>query len=148
MSASHTMKGARLEFVLREFKGVRTLKKHRFDAKKKKIVPTVVKEEGGYLLFTPSGHAYYLTKQEALDRGYLNRRPKILNFDQVNDTETPAGKFKFAVRQEDKEAAMVELEKEIIKLCTSRGGPIVPGERFESMMKDLEMDDGHATADA
>lgn len=134
MSVAHVMKGARLEFVLKPFGGSRKREKTSYDKKTKRLVKTTVKEEGGYLLYTPSGHAYYLTKEEALSRGFLNRQPKILNFDQVNDPETAAGRFKFARNDEMRRKAMHEMEMEVIKLCTSRGGRIIPGDQFEADM--------------
>ncbi len=96
MSANSQMKGARLEFVVRQLKGKRTKVAHSFNPKTRKIEATKTEEDAGYMLYLPSGQSYRLSATELVERKY-DRQPEIINLDKVQDTKTPAGRFKFAL---------------------------------------------------
>lgn len=125
MSASSQMKGARLEYVLKEIKGQVTKVVTSYDKTAKKLVhkEKTSKADTHYMLFTPNGNCYRLTHKEVVRRG-LNKQPAIMNLDRVNDVSTPAGRFKFAINDAARQAAYAELENEVIRLCTRRTGHI------------------------
>lgn len=127
MSAASQMQGARLEFVVRTVKGKVKRPVHSWDAQMKKITSENKEVDGGYLVYTPFGQSYRLTREEFLRRGF-DRQPKILNFDRVNDTETPAGRYKHAMSDAARQAAWTDMEKEVIRLCVRRHGPIMTKE--------------------
>lgn len=126
MSAVTQMKGARLEFVVRPLKGKVKTVKHSVNPKLKKIEQTIIEEEGGYIVYTPMGNSYRLTQAELVKRGY-DRQPSILNFDRVNDTKTPAGRFKFALDPDARKKAWSDMEDEVIRACHRKTGPVIKG---------------------
>lgn len=127
MSATSQMQGARLEFVVRSVKGKVKRPVHSWDPEAKKIVTEMKEQAGGYIVYTPFGQSYRLTNEEFLRRRF-DRQPKILNFDRVNDTETPAGRYKHAMSDAARQAAWKDLEQEVIRLCVRRHGPIMTKE--------------------
>jgi len=130
MSVAIDLKGPRLEFVLRPIEGTLVRNKHSYDPKAKKIVVTPTKQEGGYMLYLPTGHSYRLTKKEAMKRGFLNRQPAVLNLDKANDTRTCYGRFKLAINPEEREKAWREMEDEVIKNCVRKHGPVINKEEL------------------
>lgn len=123
---SEGMKGPRLEFVVRPLKGKVKATRHGFNSAKKKIETVQVTEDAGYLVYLPNGHSYRLTKAQLVKHGY-DRQPTILNFDQVNDVKTPAGRYKFAMDDVQRKKAWIELEDQVIKACIRRHGPVATG---------------------
>lgn len=132
MSALHMMQGARLEFVCRKINGnvtkqkmvVKEHKKKGSDGKEKithTFATKSVEEGDAYMVYLPTGHSYRLTADQVVKQGF-DRQPNILNIERVNDTKTPAGRFKNAINMEEREKAWCELENEVIKLCTRRAG--------------------------
>jgi hypothetical protein len=124
-ASSEGMKGPRLEYVVRPLKGKVKTPHHSFNNKTRQIETTLVNDDAGYLVYMPNGHSYRLSKEQLLKRGY-DRQPTILNFDQVNDTKTPAGRYKFAMDDAMRKRAWVELEEQVIKACVRRHGPVSP----------------------
>lgn len=122
-ASSEGMKGPRLEFVVRPLKGKVKKPYHNFDPQKKKIVSALKEEDAGFLVYLPNGHSYRLTKSQLERRGY-DRQPTILNFDQVNDTKTPAGRYKFAMDDKQRKEAWKALEDQVIRACVRRHGPV------------------------
>lgn len=122
---SEGMKGPRLEYVVRQLKGKIKVAKRSFNPKSKKVETTLVPMDAGFLLYMPNGHSYRLTKDQIAKYGY-DRQPTILNFDQVNDTKTPAGRYKFAMDDATRQKAWKELEDQVIRSCIRRHGPVDP----------------------
>lgn len=121
------MKGPRLEFVVRPIKGKVKRLKHSFDPTKRKISATEVVEDGGYIVYLPTGHSYRLSHRDLVKRGF-DRQPNILNFETVNDTRTPAGRYKFAMNDASRQLAWTALEDQVIKSCIRKHGPVVVSE--------------------
>lgn len=115
------MKGPRLEFVVRELKGEVSRPHHSMNGKK--IETVLAKEPAGYLVYLPSGQSYRLSRDELVKRGF-DRQPSIINFEMVQDTKTPAGRYKFAMDDKTRRAAWKLLEEEVIKSCVRRHGPV------------------------
>lgn len=115
------MKGPRLEFVVRELKG--EVKKPHHSMKGKKIETVLAPEPAGYLVYMPNGQSYRLTKEELVKRGF-DRQPSIINFEGVQDTKSPAGRYKFAMDDKTRKIAWRALEDEVVKACVRRHGPV------------------------
>lgn len=124
MAGLTTMKGARLEFVVRKIDGKIKLPVHSFNPKTKKIEATAREVDAGYIVYMPSGHSYRLSKSQLVKKGF-DRQPKIMNLDKVNDTDTPAGRFKHAIDMDARKKAWEDLENDVIKSCVRRHGPVI-----------------------
>jgi hypothetical protein len=132
---SESLQGARLEFVLRELPGTVLVRKitpppskRKKDAdpeleNKSSNVIEVERAPAGYMIFFPNSSCYRLSPEEAKRRGFLDRRPAVLNLESVKDTTTAAGRFKFAIEEAEKRKAYRDMEDELIRRCT-RGGKI------------------------
>lgn len=130
---SESLQGARLEFVLRELPGTVLARKIKPPPSKRKkdADPSLEGENSnviltelvpaGYMIFFPNGSCYRLSPEEAKRRGFLGRRPAILNLESVKDTTSPAGRFKFAVEEEEKRRGYKDMEEEMIRRCTRSG---------------------------
>jgi len=114
-------RGPRLEFVVRQLKGNRKRAFHSFNDKTRRIEETAKTEPAGYMVYFPNGTSYRLSPAELVQRGF-DREPSIINFELVNDTKSPAGKFKFAMSEQTKKAAYRQLEEQVIRACKRRGG--------------------------
>lgn len=130
MSVTNPVNGPRLEFVTRKVVGdVQMLKtkvtkikgkdgardKHTFTT-----APVAVKEDV-FMVYTPQGQCYRLTYDQMVKRGF-DRKPTILNFEAVKDASSPAGQFKFAINDEERQKAWRLMEDQIVKLCQRRRG--------------------------
>lgn len=131
-----TRSTARLEFVLREIKGqvphlVHVPPPTKAQREKNPELETVnynrVNERmvpAGYMLYLPTGQMYRLSPEEAKKRGFLDREPKIIGLEQVSDTTSPAGKFKFGRTERIRENAYRAMEQEIINRCLGKVGSV------------------------
>jgi len=118
--AKDNLKGARLSHVLKPLKGKRVSFKH--SVKDGKVEGEKVEEDAGFMLYLPNGHSQRLTKEQVAKSGLLNSEPMIINFDQVNDNKSAAGRFKFARTDAARKAAWRELENQLIHLCDRSSG--------------------------
>jgi hypothetical protein len=76
-----------------------------------------VREPAGYMIFLPTGQCYRLSPSELIARGF-DRDPDIIGYEQANNNETPAGRFKLARSDAAKAKAYKELEEQVIFACT------------------------------
>lgn len=121
------MKGPRLEFVVRELKG--EVKRPHHSMHGKKIETVLVAEPSGYIVYLPSGQSYRLSREELMKRGY-DRQPSIINFEMVQDTKSPAGRYKFAMDDKTRRSAWKALEEEVVRACVRRHGPVTVKEEI------------------
>jgi|SRR6478752_2077947 len=118
------MRGPRLEFVVRPAKNKVMRAKVSFDPTSRKNVERVVEiDEKAFIVYMPNGHSYRLTASE-LARRKLDRQPSIISFETVNDTTSPAGRYKFALNDEQRQKAWRDLENQVIRSCQRRHGPV------------------------
>lgn len=122
MPAFGQMQGARLEFVVRPLKGKMNRPVHKMV--NGKIEAATKSVDSGFIVYTPMGQTYRLTKEELVKRGF-DRQPEIMNFDQVKDTKSPAGRFKHAMTDLQRKQAWSDLEKQVIRSCERKHGAIV-----------------------
>lgn len=126
---SEGLKGPRLEFVVRPLKGKFKAPKH--SVEKKKLVTSHKEMEAGYIVYMPNGTSYHLTHKQLLRHGF-DRQPTIINFETVNDTKSPAGRYKFAMDDKQRKLAWNELEQQVIRSCHRRHGPVNVGDSDDS----------------
>jgi len=120
MATGNALKGARLEFVLLPFDEEWDREITSFDKKKKHNTKKTVKETGGYMLYTPFGQCYRLTKAQAQKKGLVDREPEIINLEKVTDTTSPVGRFKHARTMEARQKAYRDMQEQVIRCCKNR----------------------------
>jgi hypothetical protein len=116
-------RGPRLAFVVRQLKGKRKMQVHKYNPTTHKNDIIMVEKDAGYMVYTPNGTSYRLTKEQLLKSG-LDRQPEIINFESVNNTRSPAGRFKYAIDDKARAAAYKELEEQVIRACRRRGATV------------------------
>lgn len=113
--------GATLSFVTRRVIGEVLTEKTNFNEETQKIEKKVTPVVDPVIVFLPSGSVILLSEEEAARRGLLEM-PEVLNIEEVNDTKTAAGKWKFAMNDAQRQKAWLILEQAVIRACTARGG--------------------------
>ena len=121
MSFGQNSGGAVLEVVTRLVKGPVTTTVTTFDDKSQKNEQKEVPVETPVIVFFPNGNSQVMSLAQAEHNGFT-KQPNVLNFDSVNDPNTLAGKWKFAMTDEQRRHFWVEMEKVVISICASRGG--------------------------
>lgn len=116
---------ATLAFVTRSLKGSISQEKVKFDPKKKENVREHSKVFEPVIVFFPNGTCQVLPMKTAKSKGFLER-PSILNFEAVTDASTVAGKFKFAMTDEERNKNWLLMEEAVINRCLARTGHPVP----------------------
>ena len=122
---------ASLAYVTRDVIGEVTLSTRAVrDKKTGELSRQEVVLENPVVVFFLNGNAVLLSGKEAETRGFL-RQPPILNFDAIDKPDSDAGRFKFAMRIEERTAAWYAMEQAVISRCVSKHGQPVPdGCRF------------------
>jgi len=128
MSISSDTTG-QLMYVLREIVGKveRTIRKIE-DGTRNKVLELVPKDRDikePVIVMFPNGTSQVMTLFEAESRGFT-RQPAIMNFEQVQDASTAAGRYKHAMMLEQKQAAWMEMETAIINTVLSSCGKPLP----------------------
>jgi hypothetical protein len=130
---SESMQGPRLAYVVRELRG--TVKRPKYEPPLTKAqreadpkarqdnanLRRMTEVEAGFMVFTPTGASYRLTKKQLIRQGF-DRPPTILNREAAKDAKTPAGRFLLAIYEKDRVAAYEEMENEVIRHCSGRAG--------------------------
>ena len=125
MSVSNEVSGVKLEYVLREIKGKLPDNTVKFSDKENANVFTQKNIVNPVIVFFPNKTTQVLSSKRAEALGFF-RTPNIMNFSQVEDSSTAAGRFKFAVRDADRKNAWLSLETSIINNCIAKGGHPLP----------------------
>lgn len=138
------MTGARLAYVVRALEGTLTREKIKFvetesgrhkDGSKRvtHAMERVPKEvPAGYMVYFPRGHALRLTEKQ-LKQYNLDKRPKIVNLEGLNDPNSPIGQLLMEQTDEGRVKAFSELEDMVIKITVANSGPIQMPEQLEQM---------------
>lgn len=114
-----------LSYVTRELIGDITTIKNRFNeaTRENEYIEEMVKDP--VMVFFPTRASVAMPAKEAQRLGYLEV-PQILNFEAVKDAETIAGKFKFAINDEERRKFWKMMEDSVIANCVARSGYTVP----------------------
>lgn len=121
MSASAEVSGVTLRYVTREIIGDIEVDKTEFDENTRENVLKKGKVKDPVIVFFPNKTSQVMARKRAEEKGFLNR-PDILNFSQVTDQHTAAGKFKHALHEDERQAAWLDLENAVISKCVGRSG--------------------------
>lgn len=125
MSVGQEVAGVTLQYVAREVTGDIMTTAAQRDAKNGGIVERNKKLKEPVIVFFSNGSTLVMERSSAETRGFL-KTPEVMNLSQVTDTATPAGRFKHAFRDEDRQQAWMDLEQAVITKCTSRSGHPLP----------------------
>lgn len=141
MSFGADSSGAVLEYVTRDVNGVVFTTKSRWDKAKGEIVTSEVPVEDPVIVFFPTGTAQVLPLKVAEAKGFLEV-PNILNFQEVVDQQSIAGKFKFALTPAARNEAWLRLENLVISGCISqRGHPLPEGVTYSQKSAFVETEE-------
>lgn len=125
MSALTEVQGVILRYVVRELEGNITIQKAKFNTKLGENEFTEEAMLHPVIVFFPNGTSQVMERASAEKRGFLDM-PQILNFDTVQDTKTPAGRFKNALTTKARREAWLQLEQAVIRNCTAKSGNPLP----------------------
>jgi len=125
MSFGQDIGGATLAFVTRVVEGPITMETTAFNPDTSKNEKTKVEVEEPVIVFFPNGSSQVLPAKQAEKMGYL-AQPVILNFEAVDKPDTIAGKFKFAMSEQDRKTYWIQMEQHVISACMRKGGYPIP----------------------
>lgn len=113
--------GVKLSFVTRRVTGKVYTERAKFNEDTQKNEKVQVPIEDPVIVFFPSGSVLLMSEKDAETKGFCEP-PELLNIEQVNDTKTAAGKWKFAMSDDQRRKYWLIMENSVIRRCTSRGG--------------------------
>lgn len=125
--------GARLAYVVVDLhETVGTVKRQVTTWTKKDGLKTKqVEEPAGYLVYFPRGHVIRLKNKEELRHYGLDGQPPIVNLQGLNDPNSPIGRMLLSQDEGTRRGAMETMEKQVIRLATSKTGPVLMPEQLE-----------------
>jgi len=112
---------ASLTFVTRPVTGTVKMEKTIFDKKSRENSKVAVELLDPVIVFFANRSSQVMSGKEATRRGYL-QQPEIMNFESVSDAKSAAGRYKFAMRMQDKLEAWQQMEDAVISACISKCG--------------------------
>lgn len=131
MSATAEVQGVVLSFVTRVVTGEVPTTLTEYDEETKELAHKEVTIKEPVLVFFPNGTSQVLSSVQAEKKGFLGS-PEIINFVSVTDAKTPAGRYKFAIREKDRHEAWLEMEDNIIRRVLAKSGnPLPEGVTYE-----------------
>lgn len=113
--------GVMLTHVARAVDGIVMTETVKFNVKEGKNIKTEVEVKDPVVVFFPNKTTQVMSLADAEMKGFL-QMPSIMNFDQVQDQNTPAGRYKFAMMPRDKMEAWMVMEDTLISRCISKTG--------------------------
>ncbi len=139
-----SMTGTRLEYVVRALDG--TVKREKIEFEEipagrhkdgtKRFTHQMKRVEkdvpAGFMVYFPRGHVLRLTAAQ-LKQHKLDKKPKIINLEGLNDPNSPLGQLIMQQDQESRDMAFQELEKQVIQMAVKMAGPIQLPEQLEQM---------------
>jgi hypothetical protein len=125
MAVNSEVAGVSLSFVTRQVIGDILDTKTRFDPLTGENITEEIKVKDPVIVFFPNGTSQVMSSKHAEGAGYLNQ-PEIMNISMVGDQRTPAGRYKNAIREEDRCRAWLDLEGVVINKCIGKSGHPLP----------------------
>jgi hypothetical protein len=116
-----------LTYVTRPVTGTMRRFETEFDEDEKKNIKRQVEIKDPVIIFLASGQTLVMSGAEAERRGFFEQ-PEIMQFEAVTDPKTAAGRYKFAMKMEDRLEAFRQLEAAVISRCISKHGHPLPRE--------------------
>lgn len=140
MSVQVTMSGARLSYVVVPIDGEVVRPVHRY-SKDKGITVSNEKQPGGFLVYFPRGHAIRIRDKAELKRYKLDKKPRIINLQGLNDPNSAIGQLIASQDDAARQGAMVNLERQVMALATAQSGRVLMPEQVQQIEED-DMEDG------
>ena len=125
MSVAGEISGVTLNYVAREVQGNIPCTLTKFDKDLGENVHEMTKVKEPVIVFFPNGTTQVMSRKRAEGLGFLEQ-PDILNFASVQDSKTPAGRYKNAIRESDRLNAWLTMENAVIQRCVSKSGHPLP----------------------
>lgn len=121
MSTTGEISGVMLEYVLRRVEGKVMTSIVKFDPDLGENVRKEVAIRHPVIVFFPNRTSRVMSEKDAERAGFM-RQPEIMNFAQVADQRTPAGRYKNAIRSADRKQAWLEMEVTLINRIIEKSG--------------------------
>jgi len=131
MSATTEIQGVVLSYVTRLVTGEVLTTQTRYDVDDQELKTQELSIEEPVIVFFPNGTSQVFASKNAAKKGFLET-PEILNFASVEDQKTPAGRFKFAIRDDQRRQAWLDMEENVVRRVLSKSGnPLPAGVDYE-----------------
>lgn len=131
MAIQIAMTGTRLAYVVRELEGTVQREITPYDKKSKEITRKIIEQPAGYLIYFPRGHVLRMKSKEELAHYGLNRKPKLINLQGLEDPNSPLGKLMMAQDAEERDNAFIALEEQVVAMATAKTGKIIMPEQVQ-----------------
>lgn len=131
MAIQIAMTGTRLSYVVRELEGTVQREITPYDKKTKEITRKMIEQPAGYLVYFPRGHVLRFKSKQELALYGLNRKPKLINLQGLEDPNSPLGKLMLAQDAEERDSAFIDLEKQVIAMATAKTGRVIMPEQVQ-----------------
>ena len=128
--AQGIMQGSRLAYVVEKIEGEVERSKAIF-VKDKGIKFRMMKEPAGYMVYFPRGHCIRVKSLKMLKHYKLNKEPKIIELQGLQDPNSPLGKMFLSQDPEVRKASYQELQQMVKNLCSVSGNMEIPT-KYES----------------
>jgi hypothetical protein len=125
--------GTRLAYVVRPLEGTVEREIVVFDKKNGEgLVRKMRKVPAGNMVYFPRGHVLRLTDAQ-LKFYKLDRKPRMINIQGLNDPNSPIGKMINAQDEEERHGAYLDLEKSVMQLATAMTGSVLMPEQLKAV---------------
>lgn len=125
MPTTGEIRGVGLAYVARRITGKVIKHVARFEKKEDANVLTEKPVTDPVIVFMSNGTSQILSYKRAEELGFL-RLPKVLNLAQVEDGDSPAARYKNAIRDRDRLEAWMDMELAVINRCIAKTGHPLP----------------------
>jgi hypothetical protein len=137
MSVQATVNGSRLAYVVVPIEGKVMRPIHRY-TKDKGIIVKDEPQDGGFLVYFPRGHVLRIRDQAQLKLYKLDKKPRVINLQGLNDPNSPIGQLMAAQDDQARQGAMVNMERQVIQLATAKTGKVQMPEQVQEQEDDIE----------
>jgi len=136
MSVQASVSGTRLAYVVVPIEGTVERSVHRY-SKDKGITVEEEKQPGGFMVYFPRGHVIRLRDKKALAQYKLDKKPRIINLQGLNDPNSAIGQLISSQDEAARQGAMVNLERQVIALATAKTGRVLMPEQVRQVEDDI-----------
>jgi hypothetical protein len=125
------MAGTRLAYVVAPIDGTVEREVCSFE-KGKGIVRSMKKQQGGFMVYFPRGHAVRIRSEKELEQFNLKKKARIVNMQGLTDPNSPIGQMLMAQDETTRMDGWKRLEMAVIQLATAKSGVILMPEQVEA----------------
>lgn len=126
--------GARLAYVVVDLEkslGMKSVKRQLAKWKKSEGITFQERDQpAGYLVYFPRGHVIRLKSKEELRHYGLDKKPRIINLQGLEDPNSPLGRLMNEQDEGARRGAFEDLESQVIAMATAKTGPVMMPEQL------------------